>query len=473
MMTLRLAFVLILLMGCSVRHKGPGPDQLEFGSGSQAMKVLKGDQVICEGGDCPESVAAFYMHYSESNNRHRIQLCSATLLTANTILTNKHCIDPVLKEGDLCGSKVSIEVKFPQTKNKAYASYSCHKILKTSQDYFFVDKSTHKKEKRRSVPDWAIIELDREVEGRVPVQTEALVTEENPLPVSLYPVYFDKSFSPPKGVIKAVQCQRRFSDNSADIFSNDHESPLFSIEQCSSPLVQGNSGTGVFYGGGKYLLGVMATVGSAHASGTTAHCLPNFNGLEEHCIFPQDQEFIETMKVRAFLKIIYGNIRSAYPLTHAIWENVRNVDLDGFVSADQEKRVRFTLDPKWQRFSDYLKANGSENFARNYRSAFLRVLVPRLPRCIVGGAKDAEILLLSMPDWDILLNYHWEESLIPNTTGEAGTEMKSSSPPYQYNLQPVSFSVQTKEGLVTLRAMSGSLPSLMTSLEINVPVCSH
>lgn len=469
-----LTFSLLIIAGCS--QSGPsavGADTVQFSTQKAALDVIANDQVSCQG-DCPDSVGAFYMYFNKKSATlsHEIRLCSVSLISKNRVLTNKHCIQDVLKAGDLCDSKTEIEIKFPQTKTKSFATYKCHRVVSTSDDYFIANGDAKTMTHKVQVPDWAVIELTTAVADREPVKMASEVVDQDNLPVTLFPVFFDKSKSPPTGVIRAVQCSRAYNKGGVHIFSNDSDSPLFRIEKCSETLIQGNSGTGVFYNNSTELLGVMASSDNkAAAGGTMAHCVPDFASATSQCLFPSDEEFTAAMKTISFLnrmsQHIGKNIEQAYP-----WDT-----LIGFqwLDAIEEKTnaVQLKIKEPIVQSQRYLEKKGSVKLARRYLLAVQNLVLPRIPKCFTGSLSNKmNIPLLDMPDWNKINEYQWAEKIITQPNGEEMSIVEDVSvPAVQMRLRPVAFSItQSGEGIVA-QALEKDLPVAIQSLRIRIPKC--
>jgi hypothetical protein len=453
------------------------PDQLLFDDSSQAQKILDGDQVVCEG-DCSESVAAFYMHFQKKSPQgqplHAVKLCSATLISENKILTNKHCIDEVLKAGDICDEKIFIDIKFPKTKEKPFASYKCKKVLRTSNEFLFQDPKNKKMKKSTSAPDWAVIELTTTVTNRKPVHIETSGVEQDQLPVTLYPVYFDKTFTPTKGVIKEVRCERVFNDGGSQIFANDSDSPLFQIKNCSIPLVHGNSGTGVFYSGteGQFLLGVMASAESISGTGTVAHCVPDFNAVNAQCIFPDEQEFTEVMKKVAIFKGLYKDTKNAYPLSADIWQAATGARLSDFEQSKMIQKIDIQFNDPWGEPMGYFINKGSSKLAARYEKSLLQLLFPRLPEC-VDREGSVDLLVFDMPSWNKISEYKWYEATWMSPDGYEGSQIRLEVPnDLQFHLRSIPFIVaQSGKKDFLLKSSGALMPEPLKSLEMQIQKC--
>lgn len=467
---LALIFILIFASGCSGRKPiSPGADRLEFATEKAALKVLGSDQVNCQG-ECSPAVGAFYLYHKqgEGSFAHEVRLCSFSLISKNRVLTNKHCIEDVLKAGDLCDDHVRIEFKFPKTKDKPFSSYKCRRVVSTSEDYFFTDTATQTLKRKQQVPDWAVIELTENVKDREPVKVAAATVDHDHLPVTLFPVYFNFEDKPATGVIRQVSCERVYNKGGTSIFTNDSDSPLFRVEKCSETLVPGNSGAGVFYNNSTELLGVMdGSDGKAGGRGTTAHCVPDFAQDGSSCLFPSEQDFTTAMKGISFLnrlsRSVHVSLEKMYPwsiLTPFQWE-----DSLGKISTPN---VRFELKAQWSESVKYFEKKGSPKLARRYIQAFQTLVLPRLPKCYMSGlASKIDIPLADMASWSKLNDYKWAERI----DGERSIVEDVSVPAIQVRLRPVAFSLTQKPEGIVAHALEKDLPEPVRSLQILIPSC--
>jgi hypothetical protein len=449
------------------------PDRIGLDDLASVKAVLSGDQIHCEG-SCSESVAAFYLYHGGKKNgntiSHDIKLCSATLIAKNKILTNKHCIEGVLKAGDVCDETVFADIKFPKTKDKPFASYKCKKVESASDDYFLIDSQTNEQKKKRRVPDWAVIELTENVKDRKPV-TVGLSVDADPLPVTLYPVYFNVNTIPVSGVIKEVQCERVYNKTGHYIYANDSDSPLFRIEKCSHQLVQGNSGTGVFYKHSTELLGVMATADSINAEGTMAHCLPDFNSPSAQCIFPNDQKFTDVMKTISFLNRLFKNILQK-SLGDAVWDKILGIEY--FPEDEKQKlaKVKVEFNDHWESSAQYLQGQGSAKLSARYRQALLRLILLRVPKCYSASLSlQKDLLLVDLESWETLSEYQWAEKIQTDALGQETSHVQVVAPHVSYELRTVRFNI-TDSGVDKVLTLDlAKAPEPLKSLEIRIPPC--
>lgn len=478
-MRIRLLFILFLTaVSCSSKKSQQGvipPGTLEVLDRESAKITLDNAEVICENGVCPESVGAFYMYHSpkkvKNGKEHQIKLCSITLISSNRILTNKHCIEDVIKAGESFSEDIFAKIKFPAANGKPFSSYDCKKVISTSEEYPIKDKLTQKMKRRRQVPDWAIIELTEHVKDRAPITTVAKGIDTDNLAVSLYPVYFDLNPKSSRGVLQHVTCTRTFNNGGLYIFSQNGDGPLMKLENCSQNIISGNSGSGVFVNNSSQLLGLIATSKDTNAHGTVAQCVGDFSSAESQCIFPDEKEFFDTMKTMSFmgrlLKSIKNNAQVMSP------EN----DVDGleyFMAGDldQYQKVKSSLKPFWETPSLYLKDSGSDSFAHHYVMGFTRAVLPRVPKCFSKDLSGKiQLRLVDFNSWKKIFEYDWEETIETDSEGrEVSLVREVTVPSIQYGARTVRFDIVQENNEKILRA-SSDLPDPLHSLEIRIPSC--
>jgi len=430
----------------------------------QARKILDSDQVVCDS-NCPGYVGAFYFYRKTSDTGGNIRLCSATLVAKNQILTNKHCIEDLITEGEACDDRRVIEIKFPKTGDLPFESVKCKKILKTSKDYFIGDKKNGTR--RRVVPDWAIIEVDSEwaaKTARQPVQVAAGESVEG-APVDLFPTYFDLSYDPPLGVIKPVHCTQTFTEQ--NMFADDSESPLFEMKNCDLELVHGNSGTGAFEPGSNRLIGLIAT-GSTDkktVTGTAALCIPGFDSNAADCVFPEDQQTTDVMKAYYYFVNYLGGVIEArsqddvnFPSDVIRWvpralsaEDLAHFTVE-FASPWNEQLAAFKNRPRWQ---------------KKLQLEILGVIFGRAPVCAVSkNDSDVTISLGTLRSWDFLASYTFTESA--NADGTISTNI--NMPGNTISTARTQFQQKMSADVASFTAQ-GALPAAVTSIKFTLPAC--
>jgi hypothetical protein len=452
-------FSSLLLGACVNKQKmGISPEsRIETNDKRQIKKILEGDPVVCSG-VCPESVGAFFLYHhpvkTENGYSRSIVQCSATLIDSDKVLTNRHCLEGLLKEGDVLvdDGDVSIEIKFPKTNRSPFLVVKGRKVLKTSQEFH-----------RHVAPDFAIIQLAVRIKDRDFAEfaiAKNIESVSQSMGVDLFPVYFDSTYEPTLASIHPVRCVRSF-DNPLDIFSSDMGSPLFRVDECSETLVPGNSGAGVFSLEG--LIGVLATgAGAAQSAlGTTARCF-------EDCDYSEDDEYMEISKQLSFLAAFVRN----RDLSTQDWNEFPGFQWSPGVSTSLEPSIEWNS--PWADYVQYMKQSGRDKLKQHFTSEFINALFPVRPSCIEKETLGKTLLLpmMNMEVWD-LRPFVWEE---------AGTTYDSRRTAVNYSLasgnaavMPVIVSVSPARGkYFTIEATMGDasvLPAPIKKITWRLPIC--
>jgi hypothetical protein len=478
----RISILFILLMaiqvGCSIEKskaaKVLGPSELPVGSLKEGQDLLK-EPVVCEG-VCAEAVGAFYFYHSKKRvgeqDVQQIKLCSATLIAANKIMTNKHCIQDLLTQGEDCSESKNIEIKFPAISEKPFQVAKCKKILKTSSDVV-AEGPAGEASIQRLAPDWAVIELQADVKDRRPVSKSRIETRQEQ-PVSLFPVYFEKSTDggAPLGKIKLVSCVQDFS-NQTNIYSwKQGVSPLLSLKDCDHELISGNSGSGIFEPQSGKMLGVLATTSDAtSADGTQVHCFPDFMTMRESsmCRFDKEGVFEQIHKVASFLKkILQVELeelnRNEWELAADSWifsgELYRQGDL---------KSLRIQWKTPWKEHLEKASALNDAHLYREIEEDFIKILIASVPLCFQS---EKSLDTVSLPFFHFSqMNFNdyviWSE-----VDGRAQLQFKNSEKIEVLLYQiPLKLQKKGKDFLVTTPQVPDKFP--FATMEFRVPSCSR
>jgi hypothetical protein len=222
--------------------------------------------IVCSSADCPPYVGAFISQQDtmvEKPEEANLNiLCSATLISDNQIITNKHCLPESLHQmGAECSNKS--QIVFPETKDYQAESHSCSKI------------------KAIGNTDWAVVEFHQKTQRpAVTLSSESVAFQEK---IHGYPVYYNDFF--PLGEIKSVTCDvsqlgymdfHTFHESSRDIFATN----------CTEAIRIGNSGTS-FYDKNENFV-VLLKEASHHSFVTPADVVQNgstsLRGTKTKCI---------------------------------------------------------------------------------------------------------------------------------------------------------------------------------------------
>ncbi|MBY0314686.1 MAG: S1 family peptidase [Bdellovibrionales bacterium] len=454
---------------CSKQKTSP---TLQFETREEALKVLNGDQVRCENADCPEAVGALYiMHKINPTGRgytYQMGLCSGTLVSPNQVLTNRHCFDDIASEGeDLRARGVDLQMKFPAVNGKGFFAVRGRRILKMS-----------KKGSRSMTPDWALVELDSPVPRKPSDMASLAFNDEIQVqqpPVQVFPVYFDKSVKPIFGLVKSVSCQLKSNDNFS-IFSFTGDSAIFNIEQCSEPIVKGNSGSGLFLKENAKLLGVVAMTGGTVAYGTMASCVPSLSENSRSCYFSEDEAYGRVANSMSFASATYRS---------QVMDLARTLDRSKFSAfrwQDEALSTRLqNIQPEWtspwQSLSAYLEQKNADRLRRQFAISILRVYFPNIPSCVV---ESAILPRMSLPvvkiNWTFVYGYEgsrtvwrdWKEVTHPDGSSNFHTTRWDRQ---DLKIETVETQTKKESAFVSFEGeMNNSLEPLK-KFRIRLPVC--
>jgi hypothetical protein len=194
-----------------------------------AQKAFESSTVNCSTEDCPGFVGGLYAYTSDFMS-YEISSCSATLISKNRILTNRHCIPDDLKfKGARCNQR--IKIYFPKTQDYQEKRHECDQI-----EYITSYDST-------MAPDWAVIRF-KEASDRPAAKLNRDGIEDNTL-VTIYKINFDLSLDKAsRGEVNKSNCIAN-SNYVYSINSIGPQSALMSVSDCNNEIIRGNSGTGI------------------------------------------------------------------------------------------------------------------------------------------------------------------------------------------------------------------------------------
>lgn len=465
--------VSVTLLSCSKGEVKPSmvPDSrtLLFQHPEEIRHLLKGGEVYCKG-ECPEYVGAFYMFHNprQANGYiyHDVKLCSATLIGKDKVLTNRHCIENIISEGESCNKTVQIQIKFPTKAPLTPEIYDCDKVLRTSPYYA-----------KHLAPDWAVIKL-RQAVNRKPVDFDGGNIKDG-LDVRLFPTYFDTSpqFNSAVGVIQEVRCTRAINDN-MNIFAFEEEAPLFKLTNCTHTLVNGNSGSGVFRVEQDSLIGVMASSettedGVEEANGTMAHCLPDFSGAEQSCFYSLDPQYITISKHISFLNHLSRNTRVANfnqelnrMAPQWYWEEE---SFEKHTDKDSNFKLTIKLKSPWSEHVSYLEAR-DQRLKNKYINSFKRLHFPKRAKCIKKESLGENLYFpVVKADWNSAGNL-WQEVFVHRQVPSTVTAPDWNHAEPEVKMLPIKIIEKGKKDIL-LKIDSQDLPAPIEDFELRIAIC--
>lgn len=450
----------------------PGGNLVSFNH--PANVAFRGGEVYCEG-VCPEFVAALYMYYGVvdhgSYKSHKIKTCSATLIAEDKIVTNYHCIENIITAGGECNKQsVTMQIKFPTADPAKPEVYHCKKVERVSGSL----KET------KMHPDWAIIQLHKKVVGRKPV-TEHQDDVDSGQVAHLYPVYYDKNWRNPVGVIRPTTCTFKIGDTH-NIFAFGDDAPLFGLENCSRKIIPGNSGTGVFAKLSSGLIGTLSHAGSGdmtQARGTRSACFRTgpTEETDPSCYFPTEAleaNFIATAKRMSFIRGVIGRPEM---LSLNFIEARKSMVAYGLLEDLFPRRQRrsreaaemtLTLDDENKQILNYLTSK-EVKLARRYRHLLRRLHMPLRAHCVYPDQLNDNNLYP-------LLTLNWQSAAL-DWSEEVREDGSLIMAQLWSNIEPrlmmVELDVVSKTAdVVHLKSKSGTaLPQGLSGFEMKLPVC--
>jgi|GEM_PF-4180850 len=254
---LALGLTTIALTNCNEKDESVHVNGLSFENEFDAQAALNKIEISCENPTgCPSYVGGLVAERTTYKAKKAggyeksfgFSVCSQTLIAPNRVLTNRHCLTPTVR---VAGSSCSeVTLIFPPIPGRDGERVKCKSILSLSAQYGKGD---------RFAPDWAILELESNVD-RTPVEVNPQGIA-NLSDLKLFPVYYQKidsgqqGVSTLKGAIESVSCVSRMNTLLSRHY-NHPLSPLVALN-CDHEIIRGNSGTGMLGADGK-LHGVLS-----------------------------------------------------------------------------------------------------------------------------------------------------------------------------------------------------------------------
>lgn len=370
--------------------------------------------IVCLDDKCPESVGAL-LAVDEGGAVPSLS-CSITLISADRVLTNSHCIPKNLRfSGAACGPQ--IELSFPKIGDAfPEEDIAC--------DHVEAIGTTDIEGGGSSVRDWAILKLKKS-----PARNFAEVSQQSlefGKIISAYPVFYSPFV--PMGQLYKVDCtvsELGYSDPQ----TFHPSSALFFAKDCAFYSHVGNSGTGIFNNDGQYV-GLInsivhkknqsavqaASEGSPLIIGLKALCLPFFGKTSLLCDLPEDDESFHRATVIysslvAFEKSLKKNgidPLSPPPTSSVIqWER----------ATPQNVAKYFSLLYDYIALPDaleYFNKKGLPEISQEFGEKAASV-IGYVPRCVNAGAVDSQMKMnYAIFNFRDATNYPGEQGLYVN-----------------------------------------------------------
>ncbi len=314
------------LTACQNNETEPqGIEKLEFDNKSEAEVAFQNSTVECEDkSECPGFIAAIVQASEERNHSYfrgdyqsyNIGLCSGQLISKNKILTNRHCVPAAIADaGADCSQNMMF--LFPETGQYSSERVGCRKIISISRQYG---------NEHRVRPDWAVIELEREIDRSLPnIDISGLETNTD---FYLYPNYFqassisidDRDYQIARSIIKKVNCRSRINH----LYFLGYFNPFSDIVggTCDFEIIRGNSGSGI-YKEDHQLSGVISyaqrsresrvsylndsvVVRNQWAGGTNLSCVDYFNAERSSFCDFERRDVFSTQLLSSIIPFLYA-----------------------------------------------------------------------------------------------------------------------------------------------------------------------
>jgi hypothetical protein len=208
----------------------------------RALEKLNESSVACPSGSCP-SFAGKITTVINHNGQYSVSVCSATLISEDTIMTNSHCIDDIIQPANSCSE--TLRIQFPQTNTHIAEEAMCDEIVTNlAKGHFFRDPAI----------DIAIIKLNQRM-NRNPVRIGVADT-------SSQTIHSSYVMNPQMNIMIGLIEEKKFSiaGNNFLIYSQQNlTSPkalFLTHQQNSHKVISGNSGSGLLNARGE-LVGVI------------------------------------------------------------------------------------------------------------------------------------------------------------------------------------------------------------------------
>ena len=154
---LSLIVVNLLLTSCGlIDGMAKSESTRKFTDEEQAQNFFNSSTIECESGDCPQAIGGLYT-YAGQDESYSVGSCSLTLISSNTVITNRHCLpEDIEKAGSSCFNRIRIIL--PQAEGFPTETYECDKVVAASLHY-----------PQTAAPDWSVLKFKGQTK-RKPIQ---------------------------------------------------------------------------------------------------------------------------------------------------------------------------------------------------------------------------------------------------------------------------------------------------------------
>lgn len=324
----------------------------------------------CEKETCHSSVAALVSN---------VGVCTAFLVSENTVITNNHCVPAELKtEGASCSGK--IKFIFPEMDGYAKEEIDCETIKRIS------DMSSE-----TISMDVAIIRL-KVTTRRAPLQVslDGLANGDEVRVIKIDP---DAS----GGTQKRVTCFA-LQNSLANPFYKNSGSPLFLVRDCE--IVRGNSGSPMLNKNGQ-VIGVISAVG--------ATTIDNSKKAEGHISLGtnlacyRDLSFTNNFKPQQECKVDLSK-QARVSAEKKIFENMSNELQTRLVDAVNKELIAINGN-----YHKFMQLKWTEQKVINDSNATTGVLIKYEPECLFPNIKDLREYEIRLKETSSALNYSFEQ----------------------------------------------------------------
>ncbi len=458
----------LLLNGCGIldllssKNDSDGSFR-HYDNPSDLQTSFETSYTTCNPGDCPSFAAGLFAIGYDESGRRGMHACSATLVSANRILTNSHCVpDDLHHAGADCRGR--IRFSFPNTSHYKGESVMCGRVVAISLDT-----------PRSDEPDWAVLEMVRTTPREPVIWSPGEIPAGQPLNVYKFDFDLDTRVTG-EGVLVPTKCQAN-----TNYFKNNKNTgpigPLVDISGCTEKLIHGNSGSGLLNSSNE-LVGILSSalfveesaedwaivlrtvypeIRQNSGGGSNLACVEYFNSspLSDLCYFSSPTDYVP-------LSIAYQSDRE------------QRADQESYLAGVNHMREIYALpvneNMQWTENVDALTAGlnipvhgtGAVQVRALYAQIF-QTQYPMFPECVPDTHPEVFAgSLLSLEPTDRMIDH---DSLLASR----GTEVSEKL--YQFErVNSSTFRIEADNGYLLPPVVEVSL-GITESVSIDLPVC--